>query len=357
MGIVHRDLKPDNIMLAKNRDGSDCVKVVDFGIAKAANNEAQKVTKTGMVVGTPEYMSPEQLAGDKLDGRSDTYSLALVAFNMLTGKLPFPAETAQETMIMRLTDEPKTLAEMKPDVPWTQEVQAVMSRALTRDAKDRYAHANEFGRDLYRAVEAMPRASMAHAGTSVMSAPSAGAPPHSATVAKTAKLNAVPATRVSTATPVNVPAQQGGGRSKMPYMVGAGVVAAAAVGFGIFAMRGNASAGGTAQQGAAQLSQSVAAAPPTINLSRELESILPLTSTGDADTSRIALTRLAALDSAANAATTPDSTRAEFRYARAKAILGIDQKHGCDSMRQIEGAISRTRFDSAAHTLIGFCQQ
>ena len=85
MGIVHRDLKPDNIMIAKNRDGSDCVKVVDFGIAKAAGAENQKVTKTGLVVGTPEYMSPEQLAGDKLDGKSDIYSLALVAYNMLTG--------------------------------------------------------------------------------------------------------------------------------------------------------------------------------------------------------------------------------------------------------------------------------
>jgi serine/threonine-protein kinase len=71
MGIVHRDLKPDNIMLARTRDGGDLVKVVDFGIAKAAGNEAQKVTKTGLVVGTPEYMSPEQLSGDKLDGRSD----------------------------------------------------------------------------------------------------------------------------------------------------------------------------------------------------------------------------------------------------------------------------------------------
>ena len=91
MGIVHRDLKPDNIMIAKTRDGGDLVKVVDFGIAKAAGNEAQKVTKTGLVVGTPEYMSPEQLAGDQLDGRSDIYSLALVAFNMLTGKLPFPS--------------------------------------------------------------------------------------------------------------------------------------------------------------------------------------------------------------------------------------------------------------------------
>ncbi|HET7632197.1 MAG TPA: serine/threonine-protein kinase [Gemmatimonadaceae bacterium] len=213
MGIVHRDLKPDNIMVAKNRDGSDLVKVVDFGIAKAADNEAQKVTKTGLVVGTPEYMSPEQLAGDKLDGRSDIYSLALVAFNMLTGKLPFPSESAQEAMIMRLTDKPRPLAEMKPDTAWTDEVQAVMDKALERDAAQRYQGAAQFGRDLYQTVEAMPQSVAAAAGTQVMGA-AAGAGSASAPTA------AIPATRVAGAadrpgakpTPAPTPA----GKSKAP---------------------------------------------------------------------------------------------------------------------------------------------
>jgi len=96
LGIVHRDLKPDNIMLARARDGTDVVKVVDFGIAKAmTGEEGQKVTKTGLVVGTPEYMSPEQLSGDVLNGRSDIYSLALVFFRMVAGALPFQAETTR----------------------------------------------------------------------------------------------------------------------------------------------------------------------------------------------------------------------------------------------------------------------
>ncbi len=199
MGIVHRDLKPDNIMVARNRDGSDLVKVVDFGIAKVAGNDAQKVTKTGLVVGTPEYMSPEQLAGDKLDGRSDIYSLALVTFNMLTGALPFPSESAQEAMIMRLTDEPKRLAEMKPDVAWTAEVQAVMDRALQRDASMRYATAAEFGRDLLRAVEAMPQSAAVEAGTQKMGAtfapPGAGAT--AGVSARPDPEEAVPATRLA----------------------------------------------------------------------------------------------------------------------------------------------------------------
>jgi serine/threonine-protein kinase len=174
-GIVHRDLKPDNIMIAKNRDGSDLAKVVDFGIAKAHSSDAQKVTKTGMVVGTPEYMSPEQLSGDKLDGRSDIYSLALVAFNCLTGKLPFPAESAQEAMIARLIEQPKTLAEMKPDVAWPAEVQAVMDRALARDANERYQSAAQFGRELWAACESMPASQAAEAGTQVLSAPASTA--------------------------------------------------------------------------------------------------------------------------------------------------------------------------------------
>ncbi|HEX2716774.1 MAG TPA: serine/threonine-protein kinase [Gemmatimonadaceae bacterium] len=170
-GIVHRDLKPDNIMVARNRDGSDCVKIVDFGIAKAANNEAQKVTRTGLVVGTPEYMSPEQLAGDPLDGRSDIYSLALVAFTSLTGRLPFPSETSQESMIMRLTDRPRSLAEMKPGIAWPARLQAVMDRALAREASGRYADAAEMGRAFMAAIEDMPDAALAEASTSIMAAP------------------------------------------------------------------------------------------------------------------------------------------------------------------------------------------
>ncbi len=94
LGIVHRDLKPDNIMVITSR-AKDTVKVVDFGIAKAtgADTGGQKVTRTGLVVGTPEYMSPEQLSGDTLDGRSDLYSLALVFYRMITGALPFKADT------------------------------------------------------------------------------------------------------------------------------------------------------------------------------------------------------------------------------------------------------------------------
>ena len=156
LGIVHRDLKPDNIMLARGRDGTDAVKVVDFGIAKAVGGgdagSSQKVTKTGLVVGTPEFMSPEQLAGDLVDGRSDIYSLALVFFNMLTGTLPFPADSVQEAMVKRLTEEPAALADVRPDRSFPVGLQGVLDTALARSPLDRYQSAAKFAHDVAAVV-------------------------------------------------------------------------------------------------------------------------------------------------------------------------------------------------------------
>jgi serine/threonine-protein kinase len=153
LGIVHRDLKPDNIMISRGRDGADVVKVVDFGIAKAVGGDdaGQKVTKTGLVVGTPEYMSPEQLAGDAVDGRSDLYSLALVYFRMLTGRLPFEGETVQDLMVKRLTDAPAALAAARPDLSFPAGLQPVFDTALTRSPADRYQSVAKFAEDV-RAV-------------------------------------------------------------------------------------------------------------------------------------------------------------------------------------------------------------
>ena len=150
--IVHRDLKPDNIMVGARRDGTDRVKVVDFGIAEAMSGGGPKLTQQGLVIGTPEYMSPEQLSAITLDCRSDIYSLALVTFDMLTGQLPFVGDSPHEAALMRLRDRPRTLAEMKSDVSWPRELQAVMDRALARAPADRYATAPEFARALKEAI-------------------------------------------------------------------------------------------------------------------------------------------------------------------------------------------------------------
>jgi len=150
MGIAHRDLKPDNIMLVA-RDGETRVKVVDFGIAKA-RGAAQKVTVTGAIVGTPDYMSPEQLLAGDVDGRTDQYALALVAVKMLTGKLPFAATTSVESITSRLTTEPMPLRSLRADVAWPQLLQDVIARALAAEPADRYPTVIEFSRAFDRAI-------------------------------------------------------------------------------------------------------------------------------------------------------------------------------------------------------------
>ena len=242
MGIVHRDLKPDNIMIGKGRNGADLVKVVDFGIAKAAASDEQKVTKTGMVVGTPEYMSPEQLSGDPLDSRSDIYALGLVTFNMLTGKLPFPGESMQETMIMRLTDDPHPLSAMKPDVSWPADLQAVMDKVLARRADDRYRNASEYAHDLVQAIDRMPVTSITSMGTEVLKRVSQGSANAAAAAATAATVQVnVPKTRVATkddAAPIARPAAPSPAAtptsSKTPMFAGLGLLAAAAIGIAVW---------------------------------------------------------------------------------------------------------------------------
>ena len=144
LGIVHRDLKPDNIMLLDQK-GREMVKVVDFGIAKAGTGEvAQRVTQTGLVVGTPEYMSPEQLSSDEIDGRSDQYSLGLLFAKMVTGSPPFAATSAHEMMAKRLTESPRRLAELAPGLSFPPALQTALDRALARSPADRYPSIEAF---------------------------------------------------------------------------------------------------------------------------------------------------------------------------------------------------------------------
>jgi Flp pilus assembly protein TadD len=172
MGIVHRDLKPDNIMISTDADGLDGVKVVDFGIAKSTKEHSQGVTRSGVVMGTPEYMSPEQLAGEELDGRSDLYSLALIAFNMLTGVAPFSGTSPSALVAQRFQERPRTLAEMRPDVAWHNELQAVLDKALERDRERRHSSIRDFAHALHSAVALMPSGAHSRRNTRVLEAPS-----------------------------------------------------------------------------------------------------------------------------------------------------------------------------------------
>ena len=129
--IIHRDLKPENVMLVPDDGGGggggrggggggvERAVVMDFGLAKErrADPAIAKLTATGIILGTPEFMSPEQIRGKTLDARSDLYALGIVAFEMLTGKLPFQGRNAQEMMIARLRSQPVPIRQYRPDVP------------------------------------------------------------------------------------------------------------------------------------------------------------------------------------------------------------------------------------------------
>ena len=152
--IIHRDLKPENIMICKKGDGSEYAVVMDFGLAKErkAGGELEKLTATGIILGTPEFMSPEQLRGKPLDARTDIYSLTLMTYEMLTGKLPFEGRTQQELMIARLRNDPIPLRLRRPGMDFPESVEKVLFKGMARSADDRYATATEFAQDLQAAA-------------------------------------------------------------------------------------------------------------------------------------------------------------------------------------------------------------
>jgi len=142
--IVHRDLKPENIMLVPEDGGRDRAVVMDFGLAKErrADPAIAKLTATGIILGTPEFMSPEQIRGRPLDARSDIYAVGIVAFEMFTGRLPFQGRNAQEMMIARLRDQPMQLRQLRPDLPAG--LEKALGRALHASPDARYTTALDF---------------------------------------------------------------------------------------------------------------------------------------------------------------------------------------------------------------------
>lgn len=155
--IVHRDLKPDNVLVVRDESGGELAKVVDFGISKGLRDLNQRVTKTGFVSGTYEFMSPEQIMAGAPDHRTDIYALGLITFLMLTGTLPFAGETAEHSMLLRLSQAPRTLREALPNLQGPDDLQAAMDGALARDPAERYSSAATFARALGDAIERWQR--------------------------------------------------------------------------------------------------------------------------------------------------------------------------------------------------------
>ncbi|APR80303.1 serine/threonine protein kinase [Minicystis rosea] len=155
LDIIHRDLKPENIVLEPMRSGGDFVKVVDFGLAKMkAEVTATNITMPGIVCGTPDYMAPEQGRGDTIDHRSDLYACGVILFQLLTGRLPFEAETPTQVVLMHLSLPPPDPSVVAPERDIPEGLVEVTLKALSKDPARRFQDAEEFSSALRASLNA-----------------------------------------------------------------------------------------------------------------------------------------------------------------------------------------------------------
>jgi serine/threonine protein kinase len=154
IGLIHRDLKPANILLTRHAGALDVVKVVDFGLAKGFYGSEQDLTQNGQVLGTPMYMSPEQIRDEPCDPRSDIYSLGVVLYRSLTGETPFPKASTAEVLMANLYDRPRAFKQVRPDIDLPPVLEWVVLRCMEKRPEDRFANIAE----LQKALRACRRA-------------------------------------------------------------------------------------------------------------------------------------------------------------------------------------------------------
>lgn len=146
-GIIHRDMKPENCFRIKRGSNEDFIKVLDFGIAKVTSDEGEgkNLTRTGMIFGTPEYMSPEQAKGERVDHRVDVYALGVILYELLTGKVPFTADTFMGILTKHMFEPPAAPSTVVPDANIPPEVEAIILKALQKDREYRFQSMEDMG--------------------------------------------------------------------------------------------------------------------------------------------------------------------------------------------------------------------
>ncbi|MFJ2161569.1 protein kinase [Streptomyces sp. NPDC087856] len=298
MGLVHRDIKPGNVMMTKR----GVVKVMDFGIARAMQSGVTSMTQTGMVVGTPQYLSPEQALGRGVDARSDLYSVGIMLFQLVTGRLPFDADSPLAIAYAHVQEEPVAPSSINRSLPPA--VDALVARALKKNPNERFPNAESMRDEALRVASSLhaappsivpgaPAQSGAGVGSAVFppvdqAAPAPTGPVH--TPYQPGPYGGTPASvpsygypqqagyqpqpsagfgqqGISTPPPYNLnpphptPASGGGGKSNKPVIIGSVIVALVAVGALIAALSMNNGGGDDAKGGggSASVSTSVTA--------------------------------------------------------------------------------------------------
>lgn len=151
IGIIHRDLKPDNVLLQDKSDRPDWVKIVDFGISHLIHGSAKRLTKTGRMVGTPEYIAPEQLKDKPMDIRTDLYALGIMIYEMLTGHVPFEGESAESILMKHLMEDAPPMHKFKPEFKEGTPFDSIVTKLLQKDPDARYQTATELRLDVEQA--------------------------------------------------------------------------------------------------------------------------------------------------------------------------------------------------------------
>jgi len=143
LGVIHRDLKPANVYLVQHGDESDFVKVLDFGLVKNLDEKGEELTQAGLFMGSPKYMSPEQIRGDRVDTRVDIYALGVIMYEMLTGKVPFDRPNSVNILMAHIQESVPPMAEMNPDVHVPPQLEQIVMRCMAKDVDERYASMDE----------------------------------------------------------------------------------------------------------------------------------------------------------------------------------------------------------------------
>lgn len=246
-GVVHRDMKPENVFLQQTQDGEQNIKIVDFGIAQLRTNEEaaaaskhRRLTKTGMIFGTPEYMAPEQAAGKHADPRADIYAVAILLYEMFTGAVPFTGETFLGVLAKHLHEPPPPMTAVAPDLAISPQLQAVIFQGLAKNPDERYPTMLDFA----KAIQTTPEGCLvlreglglsAHASNGGFVVPAAGNP----TAPEFGEVSGAPARPPDTALRAALTIPQGSGeappRSETPLASAASGRPASRAGMGLAA--------------------------------------------------------------------------------------------------------------------------
>ena len=195
LGVVHRDLKPENIMLVKRGRQDDFVKILDFGIAKLQSTVSGRKTATGVIIGTPDYMAPEQAGAENIDGRTDQYSLGIIAYELVTGRTPFAGLPITAMLVAHLSQDPRPPHNLNTTLP--SGISAAIMKALAKRPEARFASCGDFGRALEAALKVSAESGVMVSAPSGEAAQRVATPPADAQSSPSKLTPAAPAPQAS----------------------------------------------------------------------------------------------------------------------------------------------------------------